>query len=327
MTTLTLSKALNEGLRKALEDDPKVLIMGEDVGKLGGVFRVTDGLQKDFGEERVVDTPLAESGIVGTAIGLALRGYRPVCEIQFDGFVFPAFDQIVTQLAKMRYRSLGKLILPIVIRIPCGGGIGAVEHHSESPEALFAHTPGLRVVACGDPADAYAMIQQSVSSDDPVIFFEPKRRYWDKADVDMAGGVAAALSLNKARTLADGTDVTLIGYGPMVKTCAEAAIAAATEGRSVEVIDLRSLSPLDTETIFASVRRTGRCVVVHEATVTGGLGAEIAARVSQECFYSLEAPVLRVGGYSTPYPPSKLEEHFLPDLDRVLDAVDRTFSY
>ena len=327
MTALTLSKALNEGLRKALEDDPKVLIMGEDVGKLGGVFRVTDGLQKDFGEERVVDTPLAESGIVGTAIGLALRGYRPVCEIQFDGFVFPAFDQIVTQLAKMRYRSLGKLILPIVIRIPCGGGIGAVEHHSESPEALFAHTPGLRVVACGDPADAYAMIQQSVTSDDPVIFFEPKRRYWDKADVDMAGGVAAALSLNKARTLADGTDVTLIGYGPMVKTCAEAAIAAATEGRSVEVIDLRSLSPLDTETIFASVRRTGRCVVVHEATVTGGLGAEIAARVSQECFYSLEAPVLRVGGYSTPYPPSKLEDHFLPDLDRVLDAVDRTFSY
>jgi 2-oxoisovalerate dehydrogenase E1 component beta subunit len=327
MTTLTLSKALNEGLRKALEDDPKVLIMGEDVGKLGGVFRVTDGLQKDFGEDRVVDTPLAESGIVGTAIGLALRGYRPVCEIQFDGFVFPAFNQIVAQLAKMRYRSLGKLILPVVIRIPCGGGIGAVEHHSESPEALFAHMPGLRVVACGDPADAYAMIQQSVSSDDPVIFFEPKRRYWDKADVDLADGVAAALSLNKARTLADGTDVTLIGYGPMVKTCAEAAIAASADGRSVEVIDLRSLSPLDTDTIFASVRRTGRCVVVHEATVTGGLGAEIAAQVTQECFYHLEAPVLRVGGYSTPYPPSKLEEHFLPDLDRVLDAVDRTFSY
>jgi pyruvate dehydrogenase E1 component beta subunit len=327
MTTLTLSKALNEGLRKALEDDPKVLIMGEDVGKLGGVFRVTDGLQKDFGEDRVVDTPLAESGIVGTAIGLALRGYRPVCEIQFDGFVFPAFNQIVAQLAKMRYRSLGKLILPVVIRIPCGGGIGAVEHHSESPEALFAHMPGLRVVACGDPADAYAMIQQSISSDDPVIFFEPKRRYWDKADVDLAGGVAAALSLNKARTLADGTDVTLIGYGPMVKTCAEAAIAASADGRSVEVIDLRSLSPLDTDTIFASVRRTGRCVVVHEATVTGGLGAEIAAQVTQECFYHLEAPVLRVGGYSTPYPPSKLEEHFLPDLDRVLDAVDRTFSY
>jgi 2-oxoisovalerate dehydrogenase E1 component beta subunit len=327
MTTLTLSKALNEGLRKALEGDPKVLIMGEDVGKLGGVFRVTDGLQKDFGEDRVVDTPLAESGIVGTAIGLALRGYRPVCEIQFDSFVFPAFNQIVTQLAKMRYRSLGKLSLPVTIRIPCGGGIGAVEHHSESPEALFVHTAGLRVVACGDPADAYAMIQQSVSCDDPVVFFEPKRRYWDKAEVDIAGGVAAALPLSRARTLVSGTDATVIAYGPMVKTCAEVAIAAAKEGRSLEVIDLRSLSPLDTGTIFASVRRTGRCVVVHEASVTGGLGAEIAARVTEECFYALEAPVLRVCGYSTPYPPSKLEEHFLPDLDRVLDAVDRTFAY
>ncbi len=327
MTTLTLSKALNAGLRKALEDDPKVLIMGEDVGKLGGVFRVTDGLQKDFGEDRIVDTPLAESGIVGTAIGLALRGYRPVCEIQFDGFVFPAFNQIVSQLAKMRYRSLGQVTLPVVIRIPCGGGIGAVEHHSESPEALFAHTPGLRVVACGDPADAFAMIQQSVRSDDPVIFFEPKRRYWDKAEVDIAGGVAAALPLSTARTLVSGTDVTLICYGPTVKTCAEAAIAASGEGKSVEVIDLRSLSPLDTGTIFASVRRTGRCVVVHEASVTGGLGAEIAARVAEECFYALEAPVLRVGGYSTPYPPSKLEDHFLPDLDRVLDAVDRTLTY
>jgi 2-oxoisovalerate dehydrogenase E1 component beta subunit len=327
MTTLTLSKALNEGLRRALEDDPKVLIMGEDVGKLGGVFRVTDGLQKDFGEARVVDTPLAESGIVGTAIGLALRGYRPVCEIQFDGFVFPAFDQIVTQLAKMHLRSLGKLNLPVVIRIPCGGGIGAVEHHSESPEAYFAHTAGLRVVACGNPADAYTMIQQSISCDDPVIFFEPKRRYWDKAEVDTAGSAADALPLSRAKTLVSGTDVTVLCYGPMVRTCAEAAVAAEADGRSLEVIDLRSLSPLDTEAIFASVRRTGRCVVVHEAAVTGGLGAEIAARVMQECFYQMEAPVLRVGGYSTPYPPSRLEEHYLPDLDRVLDAVDRTFAY
>jgi 2-oxoisovalerate dehydrogenase E1 component beta subunit len=327
MTTLTLSRALNEGLRKALENDPKVLIMGEDVGKLGGVFRVTDGLQKDFGEARVVDTPLAESGIVGTAIGLALRGYRPVCEIQFDGFVFPAFDQITTQLAKMRYRSRGSLTLPVVIRIPCGGGIGAVEHHSESPEALFTHTGGLRVVACGDPADAYAMIQLAISCDDPVIFFEPKRRYWDKAEVDTAGGLAGALPLNKARTVVSGTDVTVLCYGPMVKTCAAAAVAAGNEGRSVEVIDLRSLSPLDTDTIFESVRRTGRCVVAHEAPVTGGLGAEIAARVTEECFYQMEAPVLRVGGFSTPYPPSRLEEHYLPDLDRVLDAVDRTFGY
>ncbi len=327
MTNLTLSKALNEGLRKAMEHDPKVLVMGEDVGKLGGVFRVTDGLQKDFGEARVVDTPLAESGIVGTAIGLALRGYRPVCEIQFDGFVFPAFDQIVSQLAKMHLRSLGRLTLPVVIRIPFGGGIGAVEHHSESPEALFAHIAGLRVVACSDPVDAYAMIQQSIRSDDPVIFFEPKRRYWDKAEVDVAGGLAAALPLDRARTVAEGTDVTVLAYGPMVKTCAEAAVAAREDGRSLEVIDLRSLAPVDFGTVLASVRRTGRCVVVHEAPVTGGLGAEIAARVTEECFYQLEAPVLRVGAFSTPYPPSRLEEHYLPDLDRVLDAVDRTFGW
>ena len=327
MTTLTLSRALGEGLRKAMENDPKVLIMGEDVGKLGGVFRVTDGLQKDFGEARVVDTPLAESGIVGTAIGLALRGYRPVCEIQFDGFVYPAFDQIVSQLAHMRLRSLGTVSLPVVIRIPFGGGIGAVEHHSESPEALFAHTPGLRVVACGDPADAYVMIQQAISCDDPVIFFEPKRRYWDKTDVDTAGGLASATPLHKARTLVSGTDVTVLAYGPMVRTCAEAAVAATADGRSLEVIDLRSLAPLDTETIVASVRRTGRCVVVHEAVSSGGLGAEIAARVTEECFYQLEAPVLRVCGYSTPYPPSRIEEHYLPDLDRVLDGVDRTFAY
>jgi 2-oxoisovalerate dehydrogenase E1 component beta subunit len=327
MTTLTLSKAINEGLRKSLEADPKVLIMGEDVGKLGGVFRVTDGLQKDFGEARVVDTPLAESGIVGTAIGLALRGYRPVCEIQFDGFVFPAFDQIVSQLAKQRLRSLGTVTMPVVIRIPFGGGIGAVEHHSESPEALFSHTPGLRVVACSGPADAYTMIQQSIACDDPVIFFEPKRRYWDKAEVDTAAGLAAALPMTSARTLTEGTDVTVLAYGPMVRTCVEAAVAAREDGRSLEVIDVRSLSPLDTGTIVASVRRTGRCVVVHEAPVTGGIGAEIAARVTQECFYQLEAPVLRVGGFSTPYPPSRLEEHFLPDLDRVLDAVDRAFAF
>ncbi|MGH3156305.1 MAG: alpha-ketoacid dehydrogenase subunit beta [Streptosporangiaceae bacterium] len=327
MTTLTLSKAMNEGLRRALEDDPKVLIMGEDVGKLGGVFRVTDGLQKDFGEGRVIDTPLAESGIVGTAIGLALRGYRPVCEIQFDGFVFPAFDQIVSQLAKMRLRSLGKLALPVVIRIPFGGGIGAVEHHSESPEALFAHTGGLRVVACSEPADAYTMIQQSVRTDDPVIFFEPKRRYWDKGEVDTTAAPESWHPLNSARTVHEGDAVTVLAYGPMVRTCVEAAVAAAKEGRSIEVIDLRSLSPLDIESIRTSVQRTGRCVVVHEAAVSGGLGAEIAARITEECFYQLEAPVLRVGGFATPYPPSKLEDHYLPDLDRVLDAVDRSFSF
>ncbi|HLI38252.1 MAG TPA: alpha-ketoacid dehydrogenase subunit beta [Streptosporangiaceae bacterium] len=327
MTKLTLSRALNEGLRRALEDNPKALIMGEDVGRLGGVFRVTDGLQKDFGEARVIDTPLAESGIVGTAIGLALRGYRPVCEIQFDGFVYPAVDQIVSQLAKMRYRSRGNIALPVVIRIPCGGGIGAVEHHSESPEVIFAHTAGLRVVACSDAADAFTMIQQAVRCDDPVIFFEPKRRYWDKTEVDTAAALDGALPLDAARVVLGGSDVTLLAYGPMVKVSVAAAAAARQEGRSIEVIDLRSLSPLDMATIAASVKRTGRCVVTHEAPVFAGLGAEIAARITEECFYLLQAPVLRVGGFSTPYPPSRLEEHYLPNLDRVLDAVDRTFAY
>ncbi len=327
MTTLTLSKALNAGLRRAMENDPKVLIMGEDVGKLGGVFRVTDGLQKDFGEDRVIDTPLAESGIVGTAIGLALRGYRPVCEIQFDGFVYPAADQIISQLAKMRYRSRGNVGLPVTIRIPCGGGIGAVEHHSESPEAVFAHTAGLRVVACADPSDAFTMIQQSISSDDPVIFFEPKRRYWDKGEVDVAADLADALPFDRAKVALEGTDVTLVSYGPLVRTCLESALAAREDGRSIEVVDVRSLSPLDEDTICASVRRTGRCVIAHEAPVYGGLGAEIAARITERCFYQLEAPVLRVGGFATPYPPSRLEDYYLPDLDRILDAVDRTFGY
>ncbi|SNT44698.1 pyruvate dehydrogenase E1 component beta subunit [Actinomadura meyerae] len=324
-TTLTLGKALNEGLRKAMENDPKVLVMGEDVGKLGGVFRITDGLQKDFGEERVIDTPLAESGIVGTAIGLALRGYRPVVEIQFDGFVFPAADQIITQLAKMRMRSLGALALPVVVRIPCGGGIGAVEHHSESPEAYFTHTAGLRVVSCSNPVDAFAMIQQSIASPDPVIFFEPKRRYWDKAEVDVDSDEWTPL--HQARVVRPGEHVTVLAYGPAVKTCLEAAAAAAEEGRSLEVIDLRSLNPLDIGTVTESVNRTGRCVVVHEAPVYSGFGAELAARITERCFYRLESPVLRVGGFSTPYPPSRLEDQYLPDLDRILDAVDRTFAW
>ncbi len=327
MTKLTLSRALNEGLRRALEADPKVMIMGEDVGRLGGVFRVTDGLQKDFGEHRVVDTPLAESGIIGTAIGLALRGYRPVCEIQFDGFVYPATDQIVSQLAKMHYRSRGKVTLPVVIRIPFGGGIGAVEHHSESPEVIFAHTAGLRVVACADAADAFSMIQLAIASDDPVIFFEPKRRYWDKGEVDTAAPLDGALALDRARTVLPGDDVTLLSYGPLVRTCVEAAMAARDEGRSIEVIDLRSLSPLDLDTITASVARTGRCVVAHEAPVYAGLGAEIAARVTEQCFYRLEAPVLRVGGFAVPYPVARLEEHYLPDLDRILDGVDRVCTF
>jgi 2-oxoisovalerate dehydrogenase E1 component beta subunit len=327
MGQITLAKGITMGLRKAMEADPKVLVMGEDVGKLGGVFRVTDGLQKDFGEDRVIDTPLAESGIIGTAIGLALRGYRPVCEIQFDGFVYPAFDQIVSQLAKMRARALGKISLPVVVRIPVGGGIGAVEHHSESNEAYFAHTAGLKVVACSNPVDAYFMVQQAVASDDPVILYEPKRRYWEKAELDESLTLEQALPMSAARVVREGADITVAAYGPMVKTAMEAATAAAEEGTSIEVVDLRSLSPLDMPTLRSSVERTGRLVVVHEAPVFLGMGAEVAARITESCFYALEAPVLRVGGFDTPYPPSRVEEDYLPDLDRILDAVDRSLAY
>jgi 2-oxoisovalerate dehydrogenase E1 component beta subunit len=324
MTALTMAKALNAGLRRALEADPKVVIAGQDVGKLGGVFRVTEGLQKDFGEHRVIDSPLAESGIVGTAVGMALRGYRPVCEIQFDGFVYPAFDQIVSQASRLHYRSRGLLQMPIVIRIPYGGGIGAVEHHSESPEAYFCHTAGLKVVTCSSPVDAYWMIQQAVASDDPIIFFEPKRRYHERAEVDES---ATPAPLHSARLVRSGTDVTLIAYGPMVKTCLEAAEAVAEEGQDLEVIDLRTLSPLDMTVVFESVQKTGRVVTVHEAQLNLGLGAELAARITEQCFYSLEAPVLRVAGFDVPYPPSRVEEDYLPDLDRVLDMVDRSLAY
>jgi 2-oxoisovalerate dehydrogenase E1 component beta subunit len=324
MTMLTMAKALNAGLRRALEADPKVVIAGEDVGKLGGVFRVTEGLQKDFGEHRVIDSPLAESGIVGTAVGMALRGYRPVCEIQFDGFVYPAFDQIVSQASRMHYRSRGLLKMPIVIRIPYGGGIGAVEHHSESPEAYFCHTAGLKVVTCSNPVDAYWMIQQAVASDDPILFFEPKRRYHERTEVDESGTPAP---LHSARVMRPGTDATLIAYGPVVKTCLDAAEAAAEEGHDLEVIDLRTLSPLDIAVVVESVQKTGRAVTVHEAQLNLGLGAELAARITEQCFYSLEAPVLRVAGFDIPYPPSRVEEEYLPDLDRVLDMVDRSLAY
>ncbi|WP_392468192.1 alpha-ketoacid dehydrogenase subunit beta [Arsenicicoccus cauae] len=326
MTKLTIAKAINAGLRAAMERDPKVIVCGEDVGKLGGVFRITEHLQKDFGEHRVMDSALAESGIIGTSVGMALRGYRPVAEIQFDGFVYPAFDQIVSQVSKMHYRSRGKLRLPMVIRIPMGGGIGAVEHHSESNEAYFAHTAGLRTVFVSNPEDAYWGIQQAIESDDPVIFYEPKRRYHEKGEVDLEA-TSAPRGLYGANVIVPGTDVTVVCYGPMVKTCIQAAAAAAEEGTSLEVIDLRSVSPLDIDTVAASVERTGRLVVVHEAASFLGLGAEIAAQVQERCFYHLEAPVQRVTGYYLPYPPSKYEEHFLPDLDRVLDGVDRALSH
>ncbi|AJP02039.1 2-oxoisovalerate dehydrogenase [Streptomyces cyaneogriseus subsp. noncyanogenus] len=327
-TRMTLVAALNEALRSVLADDPRTLVMGEDVGRLGGVFRVTDGLQKDFGEGRVIDTPLAESGIVGTAIGLALRGYRPIVEIQFDGFVFPGYDQIVTQLAKMHARSRGRVRLPVVIRIPYGGGIGAVEHHSESPEALFAHVAGVRVMSPATPGDAYWMLREAVRCDDPVIFFEPKRRYYDKGevDVDPAAGERQPPA-HTARVVRPGSDLTLAAYGPMVRTCLDAAGVAAEEGRDLEVVDLRSISPVDFDTVERSVRRTGRLVVAHEAPVFFGAGAEIAAHVAEHCFYHLSAPVLRVGAYHTPYPPSRLEEEYLPGIDRVLDAVDQALAH
>jgi 2-oxoisovalerate dehydrogenase E1 component beta subunit len=321
MTLLPLGSAINAGLRRALEDDPAVLLMGEDIGRLGGVFRVTAGLQKDFGEHRVIDTPLAESGIIGTAIGLAMRGYRPVCEIQFDGFIYPAFNQIVAQVAKLRRRTLGDVAMPITIRVPFGGGIGAVEHHSESPEVYFAHTAGLRVVSCGTPADAHLMIRQAIACDDPVLFFEPKRRYWEKGEVDENLSLDS-IPLHQARVVRSGTDATVACYGPMVATALAAAKVASDEGISLEVIDLRSISPLDFDTVETSVRKTGRLVVAHEAPVSFGPGAELAAGIAERCFYHLLAPVLRVGGYDTPYPPAKLEEHYLPDVDRILDAVD-----
>jgi 2-oxoisovalerate dehydrogenase E1 component beta subunit len=326
--TMTMAGALNAALRERLEHDPKVVLIGMDIGKLGGVFRITDTLQKDFGEDRVIDSPLGESGIIGSAIGMAIRGYRPVVEIQFDGFVYPAFDQLVSQLAKIHNRSLGQVKMPVTVRIPYGGGIGAVEHHSESPEAYFAHTAGLKVVTCSNPSDGYHMLRQAVECDDPVIFFEPKRRYWTKGEVDTsAEATQQATSLYKARIVRPGTDATLLAYGPLVATALEAAKAATEDGHDLEVIDLRSLSPIDTDTVVKSVEKTGRLVVVHEASRTLGMGAEIAARVQERAFYSLQAPVLRVGGFDTPYPASRIEAEWLPDVDRILDAVDRTFDF
>ncbi|MGO4431861.1 alpha-ketoacid dehydrogenase subunit beta [Paenarthrobacter sp. RAF9] len=326
MSKLTFARAINAGLRKSLENDPKVVLMGEDIGSLGGVFRVTDGLQKDFGKHRVIDSPLAESGIIGTAVGLAYRGYRPVCEIQFDGFIYPAFDQIVSQVAKMHYRTQGRVKMPITIRVPFGGGIGSPEHHSESPEAYFTHTSGLRVVAVSNPQDAYTMIQQAIASDDPVLYFEPKRRYHDKGDVDEAIDLSTALPLDKAAVLNAGSDVTLVAYGPLVKTAKDAAMAAADDGISVEVIDLRSLAPVDYPVVEASVRKTGRLVITHEAGQSGGLGAEIAASITERCFHYLESAPVRITGFDVPYPYSKLEMHHLPDLDRILDGVDRALG-
>ncbi|HKT55511.1 MAG TPA: alpha-ketoacid dehydrogenase subunit beta [Microbacterium sp.] len=322
--TMPFVRALTAGLRQAMSDDDHVLLMGEDIGPLGGVFRVTEGLQAEFGKNRVLDTPLAESGIIGTAIGLAMAGFRPVCEIQFDGFVFPAFDQITTQLAKLTNRHEGNLQMPVVIRIPYGGHIGAVEHHQESPEAYFAHTAGLRVVSPSTPNDAYWMIQDAIASNDPVVFLEPKAKYWMKGEVDLS---ARALPLHASRVVRRGTDVTLVGHGAMVTTLLQAAALAESEGTSCEVVDMRSLSPIDYGPILDSVRRTGRMVYAQEAPGNVSVGSEVAATVMEQAFYALEAPVLRVSGFDVPFPPAKLEGVYLPDPDRILEAVDRALAY
>jgi len=325
MAQITMARALNAALRDAMEADDRVVLLGEDVGTLGGVFRITDGLQKDFGERRVMDTPLAESGIIGVSIGLAIRGYRPVPEMQFDGFSYPALDQVISHLAKLRNRSRGQRPLPVVVRIPYGGGIGAVEHHSESPETLYAHTAGLKVVTPATPADAYALLRESIQLDDPVIFLEPKRRYWTRQELDLPVSTAP---IGSAMVLRPGDDCTVVAYGPMVKVAIDAATAAEEEGiGSLEVIDLRSLVPLDEDTLVASATRTGRMVVVHEAPEFLGMGAEIAARVTERAFLSLEAPVLRCTGLDIPYPPARLEEAHLPSVDRVLWTVQRALDF
>ncbi len=319
MSGTTMAQALNAALRDAMAADANVLVFGEDVGPLGGVFRVTDGLARDFGEDRCFDTPLAESGIVGFAVGMAMAGYRPVVEMQFDAFAYPAFEQVTSHVAKLRNRSRGALSMPIVIRIPYGGGIGGVEHHCDSSEAYYAHTPGLKVVSPATVADAYALLRASIHDPDPVVFLEPKQLYFSRADVELGG----AAPLGKAAIRREGRDVTLVTYGPCVPLALAAAEAAAEDGRDLEVVDLRSIVPFDDETVTASVRKTGRCVVVHQAQGFAGVGGEIAARVSERCFHQLQAPVLRVTGFDIPYPPPRLERAYLPDVDRVLDCVER----
>jgi 2-oxoisovalerate dehydrogenase E1 component beta subunit len=317
---VSMAGALNRALADALAEDDRVLVFGEDVGALGGVFRVTDGLAARFGDDRVFDTPLAESAIVGTAIGMAMNGFRPVVEMQFDAFAYPAFEQITSHLAKLSNRTRGRIHLPIVVRIPYGGGIGGVEHHSDSSEAYYTHTPGLRVVTPGTASDAYRLLRQAINCPDPVIFLEPKRRYWATEALPLQ---TAGPALDQAVIRRRGRDVTLLCYGAYLLTALEAAEAASDEGWDVEVIDLRSLAPFDDATVSASVRRTGRAVVVHEASGFCGYGAEVAARLTEQCFHYLEAPILRVTGYDIPYPPPILEHHHLPNVDRILAAIAR----
>jgi 2-oxoisovalerate dehydrogenase E1 component beta subunit len=318
-SAITMAGSLTAALRDAMTDDPRVVVFGEDVGPLGGVFRVTDGLAAEFGDARIWDSPLAESGIVGTAIGMAMGGLRPVVEMQFDAFSYPAFEQITSHVAKMRNRTRGHIQLPMVIRIPYAGGIGGVEHHSDSSEAYWTHTPGLTVVTPSNPADAYSMLREAIDSDDPVIFLEPKSRYWVRDEITLP---VRTTPMNRARVLREGTDVTLMAYGPTVKTALQSAELASVEGLDIEVIDLRSLSPFDDETVGASVRKTSRAAIIHEASQFGGYGAEVAARVTERQFFHLAAPILRIAGFDIPFPSPKLEEHNLPTAERVLAALD-----
>ncbi|MEU0986158.1 alpha-ketoacid dehydrogenase subunit beta [Streptomyces sp. NPDC005953] len=318
----TMALALQRAMRDAMAEDPTVHVLGEDVGTLGGVFRITDGLAKEFGDDRCTDTPLAEAGILGTAVGMAMYGLRPVVEMQFDAFAYPAFEQLISHVSRMRNRTRGGLALPITVRVPYGGGIGGVEHHSDSSEAYYMATPGLQVVTPATVEDAYGLLRAAIASDDPVVFLEPKRLYWSKAAWSPQEP-AAVEPIGRAVVRRAGRSATLITYGPSLPVCLEAAQAAEAEGWDLEVVDLRSLVPFDDETVCASVRRTGRAVVVHEATGFGGPGGEIVARVTERCFHHLEAPVLRVTGFDIPYPPPMLERHHLPGVDRVLDAVAR----
>jgi 2-oxoisovalerate dehydrogenase E1 component beta subunit len=321
---LTMVQALNRALHDAMAADDRVLVFGEDVARLGGVFRVTEGLSETFGEQRCFDTPLAESAIVGIAVGLALRGFMPVPEIQFDGFSYPAFDQIASHLAKYRMRSHGEIDMPVTVRIPSFGGIGAVEHHSESTEAYWLHTAGLKVVVPSCASDAYWLLRYAIASPDPVLFLEPKRRYWTRETVSTA---TAALPIGRACVRRGGSDVTVLTYGGLVETAVHAAdLGASRFGWDVEVVDLRSLNPLDFATVAESVRKTGRAVVMHEGPRTLGFGAELAARIQEELFYDLEAPVLRATGFDTPYPPARLEKLWLPGPDRLLDCIEKTLE-
>jgi 2-oxoisovalerate dehydrogenase E1 component beta subunit len=323
---MTMVQALSDALRIALRDDPRVVVLGEDVGLNGGVFRVTEGLQAEFGAERVLDTPLAENGIVGGAIGMALYGLRPVAEIQFVDFIYPAFDQIVSELAKFRWRSAGQYTCPVVVRAPYGGGIRGGLYHSQSPEAYFCHTTGLQVVIPSTPSDAKGLLLSALRGEDPVILLEPKRLYRDlKIKEDVAEG-AFTVPIGKARTARAGEHLTVLTYGAMVPVAVEAAEAAAGRGWSVEVLDLRTLLPLDHEAVLESVRRTGRAVILHEAPRTCGYGAELSALLAEQALTSLQAPVLRVTGYDTPFPYT-LEHTYLPDAKRVLAAIEHVMSY